>query len=512
MTERGPEPDGLAVAEAVVEARGRPSIVWLIPLIAILVGAYVAYRAFSDRGPQISIAFKTAGGLEAGKTKIKYKDVEVGVVESVRLSKDLDSVICEARMVNGAETWLKDKTRFWVVEPRIAGGRVSGLTTLLSGAYIGVDPVREGERTREFVGLDEPPIVTAEVPGRFFQLRSTGAGAISLGSPVFFRRIEVGRVVSSELDPSDDFVTTKIFVDAPFDQRVHANTRFWNASGIDVSVGASGVKIDTESVVAILIGGIAFDTPEHGTQEVAVEDSVFPLYETREASEQRVYSQSIAYLLHFDDSVRGLAVGAPVEFRGIQVGQVTSVTLEFDSERDRFRIPVMIEIQPERFTTISDETTRREAFDRLVASGLRAQLKSGNLLTGQLVIAFDIFKDAKPAQIVWSGPVPELPTVPTPLEEITANVAALVDRLSRFPVDQIGKELNASIKELRGTLAQAERTLASANSMIGPQSDTREELTRALQELSDAARSLGLAAEQIESQPDSLIFGKKGSK
>jgi paraquat-inducible protein B len=350
------------------------------------------------------------------------------------------------------------------------------------------------------------------VPGRFFELRSTGAGAISVGSPVFFRRIEVGRVVSSELDPADDFVTTKVFVQAPFDQRVHASTRFWNASGIDASLSASGVKINTESLVSILIGGIAFDTPPHERLEVAAENSVFPLYETRAASEARRYSQSVAYLLYFDDSVRGLAVGAPVEFRGIAVGEVTDVTLEFDETLDRFRIPVTIEIQPERFTAIHSDAERREALEKLVASGLRAQLKSGNLLTGQLVVALDIFKNAKPAEIVWTGPIPVLPTVPTPLEEITANVAALVDRLSRFPVDQIGKELNASIKELRGTLAEAERTLASANSMIGPNSDVREELTRALLELGDAARSLGLAAEQIESQPNSLIFGKEGSK
>jgi paraquat-inducible protein B len=515
MTERGPEPEGvLEVAEAVVETRGRPSIVWLIPLVAILVGAYVAYRAISDRGPGITIAFKSASGIEAGKTKIKYKDVEVGVVESVSLSDDLGSVLCRARMVKGSEEYLRENTRFWVVEPRIAGGRVSGLTTLLSGAYIGVDPVREGNSTRVFVGLDEPPVVTAEVSGRFFELRSTGAGAISVGSPVFFRRIEVGRVVSSELDPRDDFVITRIFVNAPFDQRVHANTRFWNASGFDVSVSAQGVKIDTESVVSILIGGIAFDSPEHEGEalEIAADNSVFPLYETREASEARRYAKSIAYLLYFDDSVRGLAPGAPVEFRGIEVGQVTDIRLEFDPSQDRVRIPVMIEIQPERFTTIENDATRKEALDRLVASGLRAQLKSGNLLTGQLFVALDFFKNAKPAEIVWSGPIPEIPTVPTPLEEITANVAALVDRLSRFPVDQIGKELNASIKELRSTLAQAERTLASANSMIGPQSDTREELTRALQELSEAARSLGLAAEQIESQPESVIFGKKGQR
>ena len=514
MTDQFPEREGLGgVADAVVETRGRPSIVWLIPLIAALVGAFVAYRAISERGPLITITFKTAGGLEAGKTKLKYKDVEVGVVEEVRLTPDLSSVECQARMVKGSEDYLKEKTQFWVVEPRISGGQVSGLTTLLSGAFIGVDPVREGKRTRTFTGLDAPPIVTTQEAGRFYVLRSSGAGAIGVGSPVFFRRIEVGQVVSSELDPTDDFVTTRIFVRAPFDQRVHTSSRFWNASGIDVSVSASGVKINTESLVSILIGGIAFDSPEHGPEEIlAPADTVFPLYENHEASEARHFTRSVAYLLYFDQSVRGLTVGAPVEFRGIVVGQVTDVSLEFDPKQDQIRIPVMIEIHPEQFSKLQDETTRREALNKLVASGMRAQLKSGNLLTGQLVVALDIFPNAKPAQIAWVQPVPVFPTIPTPLEEITADVAHLVKNLSRFPVDKIGNELNASLKNLRSTLAEAERTLASANAMIGPDSDTREELTRALQELSDAARSLGLAADQIESEPNSLIFGKKGSK
>ena len=513
MTDEIPERGELGdVADAVVETRGRPSIVWLIPLVAALVGAFVAYRAISERGPEITITFKTAGGLEAGKTKIKYKDVEIGVVEEVRLSPDLSSVVCRARMVKDSDNYLREKSQFWVVEPRISGGQVSGLTTLLSGAYIGVDPMREGKHARTFTGLESPPIVTAEESGRFYMLRSTGAGAIGVGSPVFFRRIEVGRVVSSDLDSEEDFVTTRIFVRAPFDQRVHANSRFWNASGIDVSVSASGVKIDTESLVSILIGGIAFDAPEHVVEPIAAEDTIFALYETREASQDRHYSESIAYLVRFDQSVRGLAVGAPVEFRGITVGQVKDVSLEFDTKRDQFQIPVMIEIQPERFTTILDKESRTEALDRLVQSGMRAQLKSGNLLTGQLIVALDIFKDAKPAQIAWDGPIPEFPTIPTPLEEITANLSKLVERLSRFPVDQIGVELNASLKELRGTLAQAERTLASANAMIGPDSDVKAEIVRALLELRDAARALGLAADQIESEPDSLIFGKKGSK
>jgi len=531
MTERGPRPGELeGVAEAVVETRGRPSIIWLIPLVAALVGGFVAWRAFSERGPEITISFETAEGLEAGKTQIKYKDVEVGIVEAVLLAPDLSSVLCRARMVKGAEEYLKEKTQFWVVKPRIAGGQVTGLGTLLSGSYVGMDPAREGKRTRRFKGLDVAPIVTAGDPGRHYVLRSDRAGALDVGSPVYFRRIAVGQVVSSELDPADDFVTTKIFVRAPYDQRVHGGSRFWNASGIDVSVGADGVKVDTQSVASILIGGIAFDTPSEGTTEVAAADAVFPLYENRDAAEKRVYTRTVPYLLHFDQSVRGLHPGAAVEFRGIPVGEVTDVRLEFDAARaakERFRISVMIEIEPERFTTLHpDETTRRHGLELLVASGLRAQLKSGNLLTGQLIVALDIFEDAKPAQIVWSGPVPELPTIPTPIEEITADLTRLVERFSRLPVEQIGAELRGSLHALRvtleksegvapalqATLEQADRALASTNALIGPDSDVNSELRRALLELSDAARALGLAAEQIQTQPNSLIFGKEGNE
>jgi paraquat-inducible protein B len=528
MTERGPGRSELeGVAEAAVESRGRPSIIWLIPLVAALVGGFVAWRAFSERGPEITVSFKTAEGLEAGKTQIKYKDVEVGIVEEVLLAPDLSGVLCRARMVKGAEEYLREKTQFWVVKPRVAGGQVTGLGTLLSGSYIGIDPVREGKRTRRFEGLDVAPIVSTGDPGRHYVLRSDRAGALDVGSPVYFRRIPVGQVVSSELDTVDDFVTTRIFVRAPYDQRVYGDSRFWNASGIDVSVGADGVKIDTQSVASILIGGIAFDTPSGGATEPAAADAVFPLYENREAAQKRHYTRTVPYLLHFEQSVRGLRPGAPVEFRGIPVGEVTDVRLELDTASERFRIPVTIDIEPERFTTLSlDEKTRRQLLDDLVASGLRAQLKSGNLLTGQLVIALDMHEDAKPAQIAWGGPVPELPTIPTPIEEITASLTQLAERLGRVPVEQIGNELRGSLQALRitleksegvapalqATLEQADRALASTNAMIGPDSEVNSELRRALLELSDAARALGLAAEQIQTQPDSLIFGKEGNQ
>jgi paraquat-inducible protein B len=527
MSEHGPEREPLGVAEAEVETRRRLSIVWLIPAVALLVGAYVAWDAYASRGPEITIRFRTAEGLEAGKTQIKYKHVEVGVVQEITLAPDLSGVICRARMVHGAEAYLTEKTQFWVVKPRVAGGQVSGLSTLLSGSYIGIDPVREGRRTRSFTGLDDPPIVSTQDPGSYFVLRSRGEGAVDVGSPVYFQRIPVGQVVSSELDLADDFITTRIFVRAPYDGRVHKDTRFWNASGVDLSLGPDGVKLDTQSLVSILVGGIAFEEPAGSLQERAEPETTFPLYANRADAEQRHYTRTVAWLLRFDQSVRGLEVGAPVEFRGIEVGRVTDIRLELDPGTARFRIPVTVVIEPERFMDVKEgERLRRDVVDRLVASGLRAQLRSGNLLTGQLIVSLDVFENAKPAQVAWDGPIPELPTMPTPIEEITGNLTRLVERLGKLPVEQIGADLRASLAALRttleksedvapaltATLEQAERTLATTQSLIGPDSTVNAELRRALLELSEAARALGLAADQIQAQPDSVIFGRKGSR
>jgi len=504
-----PEPRPEPVAEAVIETRRRPSIVWLIPLVAALVGGFVAWRTFSERGPAITITLANAEGLEAGKTKVRYKNVEIGVVEEVLLAEDLSSVVVQARMVHGAEQYLREGTRFWVVKARVSGGQVSGLGTLFSGAYIGIDPVLEGASARRFHALEVPPVVTSGEPGRHFVLRSYQAGVVDVGSPVYFRRVQVGEVVESALDPSGDFATVRVFVHAPWDARVLEGTRFWKASGIDVSVSAEGVRVDTESVVSMLIGGIAFDAPEDGDAAPAAADEVFPLYESYAATREEMYTVRAHYLLYFDQSVRGLVPGSPVEFRGIRIGQVRDVKLEVDPSGQRFRIPVVIEVEPERIGNVPhDAAERRAGMDALVARGLRAQLARGNLLTGQLVVALDMHPNAPPAQIVWQEPYPEFPTIPTPLEEITESLTQLVKRIEKIPFDQIGADLGRSLAAAQAALAQAEKTMASTQELVGPDSPVNQELRRALVELTEASRSLGLAADQIEREPNSLLFGK----
>lgn len=516
------------VSDAVVREHSRISLVWLIPIVATLIGGWLTYRALSERGPEVLITFESAAGLEAQTTKIKYKDVEVGEVESIRLSDDISHVEVRARLVRGASHYLTENTRFWVVRARVSAGQVSGLGTLFSGAYIGMDPSTEGATTREFVGLEEPPAFTSDEPGRVFHLRGTSLGSLDVGSPVYFRWISVGEVVGYELDQAGEYVSVQIFVRAPHDQRVHRGTQFWNASGFDVSLSPEGVELDSVSLTSILIGGIAFETPDDpDAAEPPDEGQVFNLYPNKQATTRPAITLARPFLLHFEQSAAGLVKGSPVEFRGIQIGEVHDVHMTFDEQAQMPRIPVLIHVQPERIRFArGDDDGLRERWDGMVARGLRAQLKTHNLLTGQLAVGFDFFPNAEPARIDWTEPVPELPTIPSPIEELKAGLAQFLDKLNELPLDEIGDDLRASLANLNdvlqqieaatpaltATLGSAERTLASADALIAPDSQVSLELRRTLRELADAARSLRLLADQLEQHPESLIQGKEAGR
>ena len=300
-----PELKGVPEADIRTKKR-RISIVWLVPLVAVFIGGWLVYKALSEKGPTITITFKSADGLEAGKTKIKYKDVELGLVNSIVLSKDLSQVIVTAELVKQAENFISENTRFWVVRARVAAGGVSGLGTLFSGAYIGLDPGKPGKR-QQFQGLEVPPVVTTDLPGSHFVLRAPSLGSLNVGAPVFFRRIEVGQVVSYQLDEDGQAVTIQVFVHDPHHKLVFKNTRFWNASGLDVTIGADGIRVDTEAFVTLMVGGIAFDTPlnmEPG--EPAEQNDVFDLYQNRESISEKTYAHKTQWLLYFDGGVRGL--------------------------------------------------------------------------------------------------------------------------------------------------------------------------------------------------------------
>ena len=519
--------------QAVVKPKKSISIVWIVPLVAILIGGWLVYKAVTEKGPTITITFKSAEGLEAGKTKIKFKDVEVGQVEEIHLSPDLSHVMVTAQLTRDAKDYLTENTRFWVVRARVAGGGVSGLGTLFSGAYIGMDPGKPGKKARSFKGLETPPIVTTDLPGRHFMLRAERLGSLNIGKPVYFRQIQVGQVVAYEMEKDGHAVDIKIFIHAPHHERVRKNTRFWNAGGLDVSVDANGIKVKTESFVAIMIGGVAFETPtDSDPGPAAQEGEIFRLYDRRENIYKKAYVKKTRRLLHFQGSVKGLSVGAPVKFKGIDIGEVIDIKLEFDYDAMAFRIPVAIEVEPERIAVIGKQTIdRQRGSEILVEKGLRAQLKQGNLLTGQLYIDLDIYPDEPPLKMIYGGKYPEIPTIPAPIEEITRGVTRIVDRLEKLPLEQIGNDLrdtmahlNKSTEQLQklmqnidekvvpattATLEKTETTLTKLDRLLDAESPTGYELKQALAELADAARNISVLADYLERHPDSLVFGKE---
>ena len=557
LLEAGPQGAGLpesGLPEAKVSKGERLSLVWLLPLLALAVGGWLAYKTWAEQGPTISISFQNASGLQAGKTKVRFKDVEIGQVTNISVTKDLEGVKVSAQLTAGSERYLTDQTRFWVARPRITASRVSGLETLLSGAYIAIDPVLKGKPARHFQGLAEPPVITTDEPGKRFRLRSSTLGSLNLGSPVYYRHIQVGQVVSYELDEDGESVTIDIFVTKPHDRLVFANTRFWNASGIDLSLTANGVNLDTESLISVLLGGVAFDTPDmlETKGAPAAADQFFPLYGSRADAHERIYLNKQRYLMVFSGSVRGLSVGAPVLLQGIRVGQVLDIQLRFDPEALLFSIPVLIEIEPERIN-VSGTVDQVLAADpailqKLITSGMRGQLKTGNLLTGQLYVDLAFHQDAPPAMIREQDGYQVLPTVPTPIEEVTTKVKNILAKVEAFPLETIGDdltgilgstralvessetkqaltELQEAIRDLSAITAQLDQAMAPAlmaildetrqavinvNALIGAEAPLSVETVRTMRDIGAAARSIRTFADYLDRHPEALIRGKGG--
>ncbi len=522
------------INEAVIRKKKSFSIVWFVPIVALLIGGWLVYKAISEKGPVITISFESAEGLEAGKTKIKYKDVEVGVVESITLNKNLASVIVTAELKKGATPYLTDQTRFWVVRARLSAGEVSGLGTLFGGAYIGVDPSEAGTPLRTFKGLEMPPVVTTSAPGRHFILNAKNLGSLDRGSPVFYRRIMVGQVESYELAGDGKSVNIRIFIDEPHQQYVRMNTRFWNAGGIDLSLDANGLRVDTQSLVSIMSGGVAFDNLwDSENDTIADNDVTFQLSDNYDNALKERYVVKRFWALEFGGSVRGLSIDAPVEFRGLEVGRVLAIDLQVGNIHSDPLISVLIETEPERFMgkdMLQSDEKYRKFVDSLVARGLRAQLITGNMLTGQLFVDLDFHPEEPLKSIEWEGKHPKLPTVPAALEELFAVFEKMLNKIEDIPFDQIGKDISSVVKnfnetvkvseallkqvnaeiapEISMTLKQTTKTLAVIEKSYGSDSSLNQNASRAMEELASAAQSLRLLADYLQRHPDALIYGK----
>ena len=537
MSDPQDEPSPLAEPVVVKRRNWLPSLIWLIPIVAALVGIALVARLLFERGPEVVLTFKSAEGLEAGKTAVRYKDVQIGTVQTIRLANDRSNVRVRVQLNKEASSFTAKDTRFWVVRPRLDTSGISGLGTLLSGAYIGADAGISEETSAEFTGLEAPPIVTRDASGKQFLLHARDIGSLDIGSPVYFRRVKVGQLAAFELDADGRGVALRVFINAPYDRFVGVNTRFWHASGLDVQLSANGVKLRTQSLATIVIGGIAFQAPDDAQGPLAQENTTFALAEDEGTAMKEPDGPSQPLLMYFNQSLRGLLPGAVVDFRGVEIGEVKSIGVEFDPQGREFKMPVLVQVYPDRLRrhdtrgTMESRYTQAERLKLLVDKGLRAQLRTGNLLTGQVYVALDFFRDAPPVKIdIDRNPI-ELPTMPNSLDEIQAQVGDIARKLNKVPFDEIGRDLRKTLATLDKTLVSTEqlaaslrndvspemaaamkdvrRTLNSAEKTLADDAPLQQDMRETLHEVTRAAGSLRVLTDYLERHPESLLRGKQ---
>ncbi len=530
------------------------SVVWLIPLIAVIVGGWLAYRTISEKGPEIIIAFNEAEGLEPGQTRIKYKDVNIGKVSAVSLSPDLSTVYVTARLNKSMSGHLNENSKFWIVRPRISSSGISGLSTLISGIHIAMDTGQGEQSLDEFEGLDTAPDIDFSAEGSKFSLTADSLGSLDRGSPIYYRQIQVGEVTRYELLAESDNVGISVFIRSPYDQLIKNNTRFWNASGVSVEIGATGITADMESLTALVSGGIAFETPlDLDTLEEQEVPTQFTLHSSYRVATETPYDNTELFVMYFDGSIRGLNKGSAVEFRGIEVGKVLDIDVRLDHETLEVKTPVLVELHPETIIPTDEDRSTMEVVDAWFARGLRAQLSTSNLLTGQLFIDLAFHENVPDFETEIDEKVTVFPTVPAAFDRLAQSATDLFEEISQLPLKEIADDLQATIRSLNGaldpnqagnvannlnsTLKNVDRLSASLNksipnlanqidrslrklnatldetgNIVSEDSQLIYEFRDLLRSMSDAAKSVDSLTKFLERNPDSLIYGKPGSR
>jgi paraquat-inducible protein B len=517
--------------------------VWLFPIGAAAVVAWLAWRNLADRGPAITISFRNVDGLQAGQTKVQHRNVDLGTVESLELTPDMSHVIVHARMTRQATSHLTPNTRFAIIAPHVGVGGISGLSTIVSGSYIEMYPGKPSEEAkREFVGLDDPPALSPDTRGRSFTLLANDLGSLTRGSPISFNGINVGEVEDYQLRPNNKGVEVTAFVRSPYEDLVHPETRFWNAGGVDLTLGSQGLRIRANSWEQLLSGGIEFATPtEVLKKSPSPVGAVFGLYDNRRAADRAPLGPTLTYIADFLGNQRGLDVGTAVELQGIEVGEVTEAHLAYDDRKHTLVTRATFYVDPERVEILNmpraPDANQHDAvqqwIETLVGDGMRAQVSSASLLTGTKLVGLEMSPNAAKARIEHEGDAFKMPTstsgdftaVLQDLQSVLKNIdratsgpqlghalQSLDDTLTRLDkvTHDIEPDIKSLVKSLRDTADSAQSTLNTIQGLAGNTAPTGTDLPRMMRELTEAARSVRGLADYLDRHPEALLRGRKG--
>lgn len=521
--------------------------IWLVPLIALLVAGWMLYQDWASKGPVITIISESAEGIEVGKTTIKELSVVIGKVTDVKINETFDKAILTVQMNQGTKAMLREDTQFWVVKPRVGAQGVSGLDTLLSGAYIDIAPGTKGKLTKNFTMLEQPPLSTAQDEGIRLKLFNSENSQLSVGTTVHFRGYPVGHIEKVGYDIERKALTYQIFIHAPYDALVNDAIQFWMTPGLLVKSSAKGIEVRLDSFENFVSGGISFGLPTDASPGGSVEDlSEFRLYSTKEEGEDNRYHEHFDFVVLFNESIAGLEAGAPIVFHGIQLGSVTKApflnaslqTMRQYAGSGSAPVPVLIRIEPQRLQGSNKKTMSTEQWQKLLTQrankGLRAVLTSGNLLTGSKSISLELIPDSEPVKWTKINGYTVFPSAESGFANIEQKVNTILDHLVEAPINDTLNNLNLTLKEATATLssvdelsdvitqlinqdelqtipAELNTTLQQVSATLSSYQENGEiggSLQQSLQSLERSLAELHPLLKELREQPNTLIFDK----
>ena len=533
-----------------VTASRRFSAVWIVPIVSLIAATWMVYQYMTEQGPEIHLTVQTAEGVEPDKTLIKARSVKVGIVTQVKLSKDYRQIELTARMDSGTERMLRENSEFWLVKPRIGTEGVSGLETLLSGPYIELRPGNSDKKRTNFVMLSNPPVAGPDAKGTRVMLTTNKAGKLAVGEPVMFEGFVVGRVEEVGFDVDSRQASYQLFIFQPYDKLLRTRTRFWLNSGMDISLNTQGFNVQVASLQSLLSGGVTFAVPE-GSPEgepITGHPPEFRLYDNLQQVRSQMYEKVIAYAMLFNDSVRGLHAGAPVEYRGVRIGTVAQVPLALVGVNSvsKMEIPVLVNIELERIDHLVSSrqtvTQVEKNFASAFKNGLRATLKTGNLLSGALYIDINYYPDKVDKLPIDSRQsfhdYPLFPTIEGEFTQLQQQLENILSKLEKLPIDKTIGQLDHTLRQFGDAGEQLQQTLSRVDELLAnketkqlpqmlsstlqllqtalkgysPGSANYHEIEQALLRVNRALQQLDPLLKTLNEQPDALLFGSQGTE
>ena len=519
------------------------SAIWIIPIVTAIVGLWIIYSHFADRGTPFTLLAKDASGIVAGKTVIKNRSVDIGIVDEVTLSKDFEKVVIKGRIYNDMEPLLKNDSIFWVVKPEIGRDGVTGLGTILSGVYIELASGNDTHsfKNNPFILSDNPPLSDPSIKGIRVNLESDQNGVIPRGASVMFHGYRVGNVETSEFDVDSRKMKYQIFITKPYDALVTQNVRFWKEGGIDLSLSSSGASLNVPSLDVLMSGGISFDLPDGSKLGAPAEQhAVYKLYEDKKSIQDSQYTEYKEFLIMLSESISGLAEGAPVEYHGIRLGTVSKVPFYTAEMLNKTfilnqKVPVLIRIEPDRLSELVDE---KIDIATLIMdeqkNGLRASLKTSNMFTGALYIDLDFYPELKNkynAKLSTLYGYNTIETTSTGIAQIQAKVMQLLDNFNNLPLNNTMTEFNKSLastqrlmnslnqimasnemQNMPGDLQETLRTLNETLKGIQPGSELNKQMNESLQKVQQMMDELTPLLNTLNDKSNALIFSAPNKK